>query len=98
MTRQRKHREALELASFLRRMGRALVRRAGDGDVLALVALVESREALDQAIVEAAQALHYDSPLQATWGAIGRELGMTRQAARQRFERKGGGNDAHARD
>lgn len=89
MTRRRKHREALELAAFLRRMGRALVRRAGEGDVLALVALVESRASLDDAIREAAAALYYDSPLELSWGDIGRELGMTRQAARQAFQRKG---------
>lgn len=89
MTRRRKHREALELASFLRRMGRALVRRSGEGDVLALVALVETVDYLEGSIVEAAQALYYDSGLGLTWGDIGRELGISRQAARQRFECRG---------
>lgn len=93
MTRQRKHREALELAAFLRRMGRALVRRARDGDMDALVALVDSRDALNAAILEAARALHYefhdDHSGGYSWGEIARELGMTRQAARQRFGREG---------
>lgn len=89
MTRRRKDREALELASFLRRMARALVRRAAAGDLDALVALVESRNAIDNAISDAARALHdWDDPgthAGYSWSEIGRELGITRQAAQQRF-------------
>lgn len=87
MTRRRKDREALELAGFLRRMGRALVRRAADGDMDALAALVQSRDALDAAIGDAARALHYDFHQPYSWGEIARELGITRQAAQQRFGR-----------
>lgn len=85
MVRRRKEREALELAGFLRRMSRALVRRAADGDLDALVALVESRAALDAAIVDAAQALHYDYRTPYSWAEIAREIGITKQAAHQRF-------------
>jgi hypothetical protein len=85
VTRRRKSREALELASFLRRMARALVRRAGEGDLDALTALVQSRDALDTAIGDAARALHYDFRDPYSWGDIARELGITRQAAQQRF-------------
>lgn len=81
------HREALELASFLRRMARALVRRAAEGDLDALTALVQARAAIDEAIVAAARELHDGRfPTEGySWTEIGRELGMTRQAARQRF-------------
>jgi hypothetical protein len=66
-------------------MGRALVRRAADGDLDALAALVESRDALDAAIGDAARALHYDFHQPYSWTEIGREVGITRQAAQQRF-------------
>ena len=93
MARRRQERESLELAAFLRRMGRALVKRARGGDMDALVALVDSRDALNAAIVAAAQALHYDYHDDHSggysWGEIARELGITRQAARQRFGREG---------
>lgn len=85
MTRRKKDREALELAGFLRRMARALVRRAAGGDLDALAALVESRDALDAAIGDAARALHYDFHQPYSWGEIARELGISRQAAQQRF-------------
>lgn len=85
MTRRRKEREAPELAGFLRRMARALVRRAAAGDLEALAALVESRDALDVAIGDAARALHYDFTQPYSWGEIARELGISRQAAQQRF-------------
>src|SRR5690349_2760645 len=89
MAKRRQDREALELAAFLRRMGRALVRRAGDGDLDALVALVDSRAALDVAIGDAARALHtwrvdgvHDGY---SWAEIGRAVGISKQAAQQRF-------------
>lgn len=74
--------ESPAMAGMLRRAARALVRRATDGDESALVALVESRAAIDAAIGDAARALNDRGR---SWEAIGRELGMTRQAAQQRF-------------
>ena len=92
MARRRQHREALELVGFQRRMARALVKRAREGDLDALVALVDARDAFNAAIVAAAQALHYDyhdvHSGSYSWGEIARELGITRQAARQRFARE----------
>lgn len=82
--------ESPAMAGMLSRAARALVRRAADGDEAALVALVESRAAVDAAIGDAARALNARGR---SWEAIGRELGMTRQAAQQRF---GGTKDAAA--
>lgn len=93
MTRPKKSRESLELAGFLRRMSRALVVRARGGDLDALEALVDARDSMNAAIVAAAQALHYDyhdaHSGAYSWGDIARTLGITRQAARQRFRREG---------
>lgn len=88
MTRRKTHREAPELAAFLRRMARALVRRAGEGDLEALSALVDARTAIDAAIGQAARALHDLDPEPYSWTDIGRELRISRQAARQMYGRK----------
>lgn len=77
-------RESSEMTGMVRRVSKAMVRRAEEGDVLALTALVDMRDAIDAATAEAARALH-DGPDGLSWTAIGQELGMTRQNARQRF-------------
>lgn len=74
--------EAPDMAAFLRRTMRAMVRRAAEGDQEVLSALVETRAQLDEALRDAAQALHRRGH---SWAFIGNELGMTRQAAFQRF-------------
>lgn len=74
--------EAPDMAAFLRRTMRAMVRRAADGDQEVLAALVETRAQLDEALRDAARALHDRGH---SWAFIGNELGMTRQAAFQRF-------------
>jgi hypothetical protein len=74
------------MAAFLRRMARAMARRAADGDLEALSAMAEARAALDAATVEAARGAHSWGY---SWTEIGRELGITRQAARQRFAQDG---------
>lgn len=45
--------------------------------------LLQAREELDAAIADTARAAHYQGG--ESWSAIGRTLGVTRQAARQRF-------------
>lgn len=71
-----------EFAAFSRRIIRAHARRVGAADPTALRDLVELREALDTAIDDAATKLHAAG---FSWTEIGNELGVSRQAARQRW-------------
>jgi len=84
----RQHREAPEIGAMLRRMLRAMARRAGEGDLLALRELVELRAVIDQAIVDGARLAHGD-PHRFSWAEIGAELGISRLAAQQRVPRGG---------
>lgn len=77
----RRVRESPELAGFLRRMARALVRRAERHDLDALGALRQARDDIDLAIGDAARALAAEY----TWDQIGAELGISKQAAHKRF-------------
>lgn len=65
------------------RMVRALARRAGEGESFALAELVGLQAVLDEAIATAAKAAHDDAGF--SWTEIAGELGISRQAARQRF-------------
>lgn len=80
--RARKWREAPELEAFLKRMARALTRRAAEGDLEALSALHGAAQAVDDAMGQAARELH---GFGYSWTEIGREVGLTRQGARQRW-------------
>lgn len=71
-------------AGFMQRAVRAYGRRVADGDLYALADLVKLRDLVDQAIVDGARAAH-DSPHHFSWTEIADVLGVTRQAARQRF-------------
>jgi hypothetical protein len=71
---------------MLARMTRALVRRAGEGELEALEALRELRDAMPELTASAILAAH-QGPGQYSYGEIGRWLGMTRQAARELAER-----------
>lgn len=71
-----------EYAAFARRMIRAYGRRVADGDVEALpalVALVDELEAAAQTAVDGLRGYGY------SWTEIAARLGVTRQAARQRW-------------
>lgn len=70
-------------AGFMRRAVRAFGRRA-ETDLDALRMMVELRAELDQAIATAARAAH-EGEAAFSWTEVGQALGMTRQAARQRF-------------
>lgn len=70
------------MAGFLRRVSKALVRRAAEGDLETLSAIRQVQEDMDAALESAAQAAHAAGY---SWTEIARELGISRQAARQRF-------------
>jgi hypothetical protein len=75
--------ESDEFGKFAARIVRAYGRRIGDGDLWALGDLVKLRDLVDQAVtdgVAAAREAHDFS-----WTDVARELGVSRQAARQRY-------------
>lgn len=80
----KREREASDIGAMLGRMGNALVKRAEAGDVDALSVLVAASSLLNAQAGEAADALRAE-PWGYSWADIGRELGVTRQAAQQRF-------------
>lgn len=76
--------ETPEYAGMLSRMVRAYARRVGDGDPVDLKRMAELADQLDQALDVAARAQHDEG---FSWGEIADALGITRQAAWQRFGR-----------
>lgn len=82
-------REAVELAAMVRRMLRALVRRAAKGDTTALEALGEL-EALAPTATTVAMALsHVTHGGYYTYGELAQVTGTSRQAVQQRVGRQG---------
>jgi hypothetical protein len=79
---QRKTYEAPDMGAMLSRTLRAMVRRAADGDQEVLSVLAGLEQQLHDAQRDAARELHARGH---SWTFIGRELGITRQAAQQRF-------------
>ena len=71
-----------EYGAFVRRVLRAYSRRVGDGDVEALVLLVGLAEEIDAAMAEAVKGLRTHGY---SWVEIGARLGISRQAAQQRW-------------
>jgi hypothetical protein len=69
-------------ARFTRRIIRAYARRIADGDVEALADLVGLSAHLDTAILEAVTGLR---AFGYSWADIANRLGITRQAAQQRW-------------
>ena len=72
-----------EVGSAARRMVRALVKRAEEGDTEAIEQLVETQHEVTQSITTAGRALHEVAGYSYT--ELGRVLGTSRQAARERF-------------
>lgn len=80
--RPRRQVENDEYGAFVRRVLRAYSRRVGDGDVEALVLLVGLAEEIDAAMAEAVKSLRTRGY---SWAEIGSRLGVSRQAAQQRW-------------
>ncbi len=77
--------ESDKYGAFVRRIMRAYGRRVADLDIEGLKGLVELRTELDAEIVKSAQLLQSQSY---SWAQIGRVLGISKQAAQQRFGKK----------
>jgi len=77
-----KHRESPEIEAFVKRMHRALIRRAKDGDLEAVEALANLVASSSEACKLAADAAWRSG---FSYTQIGDALGISRQAARQRF-------------
>jgi hypothetical protein len=75
-----------EYAAFVRRIIRAYARRIATGDVEALTDMVALSSLLDESIGEAVIGLRAHGY---SWAEIGSRLGISRQAAQQRW----GGDD-----
>ena len=73
-----------EYAAFARRVLRAYARRVADGDVEALTLMLGLSAEIDAAIAQAVTGLR---GFGYSWAEIGSRLGITRQAAQQRWGR-----------
>ena len=71
-----------DYAAFTRRILRAYARRVADGDVEALAAMTGLAQEIDAAIGQAVTGLR---AFGYSWAEIGCRLGITRQAAQQRW-------------
>jgi hypothetical protein len=71
-----------EYAAFARRVLRAYARRVADGDVEALTLMLGLSAEIDDAIAQAVGGLR---GFGYSWAEIGSRLGITRQAAQQRW-------------
>jgi hypothetical protein len=80
--RPRRQVENDEYAAFVRRVLRAYSRRVGDGDVEALVLMIRLPDEINAAMAEAVKGL---PDCGYSWTEIGAPLGITRQAAQQRW-------------
>jgi hypothetical protein len=80
--RRRRTVENDEYGAFIRRILRAYSRRVADGDVEALSLMTGLADELDAAIAEAVKSLRGCGY---SWAEIGSRLGITRQAAQQRW-------------
>jgi hypothetical protein len=74
--------EADKFGAFARRIMRAYGRRVADRDIEGLKGLVDLRTELDDQIRASAKALQEQGY---SWAEIGRVLGISKQAAQQRF-------------
>lgn len=81
--------ENSEYAAFARRVLRAYSRRVAIGDVESLTDLISLADEINNAI---GQAVHGLRDAGYSWAEIGSRLGITRQAAQQRWGHRGTAN------
>ncbi len=74
--------EADKYGAFVRRIMRAYGRRVADRDIEGLAGLASLRAELDEEIRRSAKELQAQGY---SWAEIGRVLGISKQAAQQRF-------------
>jgi len=84
-----------EFAAFVRRVVGAHGRRVGTGDVEALAELVALSDDIDRAIGDAVTGLRRFGY---SWAEIAARIGVTRQAAQQRWGKGGVGHAVDQRD
>jgi hypothetical protein len=80
-------------AAFLRRILRAYARQAGGGDLDALGDLARLLDEIDGHLVDVIAMLRHE-PWSYSWRQIADALGISRQAAQQRFGKAGGARRA----
>ena len=86
--RRRRRRDVVEnddFAAFVRRIVRAYGRRVASGDVEALAALISLGTDIERATDNAVAGLRQHGY---SWAEIGARLGLTRQAAQQRWGKR----------
>lgn len=79
---QRRRHEAPDMEAFLRRGLMALARRAGEGDMEAVEALSRLQVDVDQQLAAGVAGMRGKGY---SWGQLAQPLGVTRQAAQQRW-------------
>jgi hypothetical protein len=84
--RERRYVETEEYVAFIHRILRALGTRVGDCDVEMLASLASLPDLVEQLLGETVDRLRTTHGY--SWADIGRALGITRQAAQQRFHRQ----------
>lgn len=82
----RRERENDEFFGFAKRILKASGARVAEGDTVDLAGLVKLREEFERIEVEAVAAMRERHGY--SWAEIGRDLGITRQAAQQRYARR----------
>jgi hypothetical protein len=86
--RRRRERECPDIAAFMRRQLRAMVRRAAEGDLEAMSALKQIDQETAVALGDAARALNDPAGPNYSWREIAREYGTTHQNAIKRWATK----------
>jgi ECF sigma factor len=85
--------ENSEYAAFARRILRAYSRRVATGDVESLAQMISLSDEIDEAIQQAVDGLRVAGY---SWAEIGSRLGITRQAAQQRWAARTRTSHSHA--